>query len=333
MRLIFRTHYQAVGVIVYDALLRVVSPVESASRAALGDALSRAVAFKMNPAAGGYAVDAGQGLGLLTDRITLHSRAAGYALAAPLDSSSPGRSWFYFRALIARDGAMVLELLHLIAARGAIAVPDVFSDAAIDAVFLTIFEHYFRKADDLYERDYLRTAMDRLRRDGFQPKTRKHKLMFHLVFMRDLGLIKEIEANGDRRFVCTNLGARCIKDVHNLDSLDALCTSEDALDNWAAAYQALPPKNVTLAKLLDAYRDTEGLGIKLIPVETLQSVYAFLNDVLVERGEIVAMLLSLRERYPDAVYLYGYGANPHDGVRIDLSRLIDDDPRLDLTRI
>lgn len=321
MRVVFRTHYQAVGTLIYDALLRIVSPVEARSRAEIADTLSRRAPARINAAAGGYAVDAGVALGLLTERITLQSRAASYQLAASLDRPSRGRSWFYLRALVKRDGAVMLELLRFMHSRGEVTLPALFEDSAVDILFLEIFRYYFLRADDLYERDYLRTAVDRLERDGFMPKTRKHKLMFHLIFMRDLGLIAEFTRNGSRVFTCTHLGERFVIDVGNLDQLERLCSLDAGFDEWIGTFEMLAPVDVELKLLLGAYRAVEGLGVRLLPVDSLQCAYAFMFDALVSRESIVSTVIQLRTRFPNAVYLYGYGGNPHDGVRIDLSQV------------
>ena len=335
-RVVYRTHYQAVGLPFFDlAVLDVLSPVKAYVRETAAERLSKAArsrGWKRNPAACAYLLDEAQALGLVTRNLVLAPSSIGYRAASKSgQAQGAGRRWFYLRHFIQSDGAVFVKLLDAVS-QASYTVRELFTKALFDDIMTGIYEFYLLSTPDIREKRQIRLDLKRLSDlrikglrsisnagddAGLDSKTRKHKLIFHLEAMRDLDLI---EMNSQDNIVVTPSGRQLLSVFPDLRTLESVTSRPEVFEQKLIEFLALEPLDPKQEDISSGYAEIKELNVALVAVESL---YALLNIRLSQSSHCVTskaledMLDVMRRARPSKVHVFHQGQLLYGSLELD----------------
>jgi hypothetical protein len=166
---------------------------------------------EFNAAAGGYAVDLAQSLGLLNANIVWTDRAQVLnAISADeltnCELSLPERL-FFFRLFLEEDGAALLFLARLLTKHGGLPPKDNGWAEIANAMVISVFEEYLRQAAEPAARITLRGVIERRRASPYTGKSGPHQLFVHLQTLYRIGLVGLEDSGAARKYSLLKKGA------------------------------------------------------------------------------------------------------------------------------
>jgi hypothetical protein len=319
-RIVYRTHYQAIGLDLFDlAIFQCLSPIRNEQRHVLEHRISRSVTASFrpfNPRAAGYLLDEFRALGICNRNYVLAPLSIGYrAIAGSLDTTA--RKWFYLSHFLKADGAILVEFMAAVL-RHRVKLAELYQSRMFDDLLVKIYEFYLLHTMEVREKVAIRADMARLknmksqrhytgdqipRSLGLEPKTRKHKVMFHVEALVDLGLIGHDEG----ALILTPLGIKLQELIPDLQTLERVCESQHSLEMIVNETYALVETVVDAHQVLSAYQAIRQLDIPLVSVD---SVYAAINSLYAAYGKaasrkrLESVLAAMRKAEPTRLHIY-----------------------------
>ena len=212
VRLVTRTHYQVdEPVYVKSVVLWCTSPTKSEFRdrvAARFSDLCRKQAERINPSAGGYAVDLAKRLGLLNDNLvwTEHGHLlrlfdTGRSVSMERELTLAERI-VMFRMFLESDGAAMIYLARVAAEQAALPgkVGDGWNELA-NAMVTGVYREYLEVEVEPIERMKLKGSLERRRQNPFSGRSGAHQVFLHLQAMYRMGLIGRDDGATGRKYV------------------------------------------------------------------------------------------------------------------------------------
>jgi hypothetical protein len=317
---VYRTHYQAIGVDLFDlAICNALSPIRNEQRHVLEVRISRLVTDQLrrfNARAAGYLLDELESLGLCNRNHVLTPLAIGYR-AIRLTDVGASRRWFYFMHFLNADGAVLVELMQIIA-KNRMKLSQFYDSRTFDELLTRIYEFYLLQTPEVREKLAIRADLARLNNArprrrygddratgsiGLEPKTRKHKVMFHIQALIDLDFLCYEEGT----LSLTSIGDKFREEIPNLNALEEICRTRSSLEAAINSFYALTASSALEDDVVSAYRAIRRLDIPLVSVD---SVYAAMNSRFAETGRIIrrkALELTLdtmRNARPSRLHIY-----------------------------
>lgn len=327
-RLVFRTHYQAIGFDIFDLLqTAILSPVRGVSKDIAADQLSKAAgdARPLNRAAAGYVLDEAKALGLCNDNYVLSQRALGYVTAGRRAESV--RVAFYFRQFIEHDGALLFQLLHELRTPRFIAA--LYDTPVFENSVIAVYREYLLLTSDIFEKAKFRREIERLERGGdnglFDRKTRKHKVLFHITAAFELGLIERNDgADGTLtsaiQISTSALGRRFVELCGSIRNLEFLLADAASAEHLWSQLIGLTQASISPDEIVRAYNEFIPLALQIVPVDAINMVLTgktLPERTFVSRASLVNMLKQMRDSDPRKVHLFALGSEEISGVSLD----------------
>jgi hypothetical protein len=303
--LLARTHYQVDEPAYAELLvLRATSPVQTSYRERVAQRFAaelrqRGKAF--NDAAGGYAVDLGRGLGVLTDQ---HAwTASGHLLAliatvgdGPIDEELellPAERVLHWLLFLEADGGALIYLAKRLRDDGSIDGHEPSWNEIATSMFDDVLSYALGTLTLTADRVHVRQQLDRLRSAPYRGKSGAHKLFLHLQTLCRLGvaeragggtLARQYRAPEDpeplERFLATFPDLAALDDHLRHKRLFAAVAAV-AADTYRET--SLGP-DAALRSVAEPYTRVAATGAPIAPLWTL--IRAVQIELLVRHGEL-----------------------------------------------
>jgi hypothetical protein len=330
-RIVYRTHYQAVGQELLLLAVEVLSATASISKEIAAELISKAAKerdLKFNSAAAAYLLDECKAIGICDQNYRLSADASGMkvAIPAPLEASK----WFLLRTFLLGDGAFLVELSRTLEEKPR-SLAELYHEPVLEGILSDIYSFYIGFSPDVYDKSTIRLERDKLTtsdgrvRSALKWKTRKHKILFHLTALCDFGFVETTRMSDEADAVTyslTALGMKFLAAFSDLQALEARCANTDSLEAALMSILDLDAKDVSSNEIRQSYADLVNLGIPLVPTEAL---YVALNmrgigeaGTVVRKGNLDAVLSSMRKSDTSRVHIYAIGDADIGAIQIDL---------------
>lgn len=323
VRFIYRTHYQAIGVRLIDLVIKLLSPTEPANPKAAAQRVSLAAAdvgIKFNAPAAVYLLGEMRELGILNRDNAICDVGVPYHILIKQQAITERatRLLFYFCVLFNGDGAFLWSLLDILNRQrltfGEMLYRDVFERLADK-----VLSFYADRSASAYDYAPIQQQRDELLRRPLAPKTRKHKMAFHLAALEDLHLIN---VDNDTYSV-TSSGQGVLARCRSLGDFEQLAATDRGIVDLGAELYAICPAQDDSLPIISTYRMFSNAGLKLVTVEQLAWALTLQANAIVAPNNLIELLRHLRDSHPGAVHLLSYRTRAIDSVQIDTSSFQD----------
>lgn len=287
-RLIFRTHYQVEEPAYIELLVkRCSSAVQSCYPEVVAERLVKEVKNRIdkdfNKAAALYAVDLAAALGVITDNNTWTDKGHLVDLLADIGEPNelllkPREKLLHFRLFLEADGAVLLELARYFIEHGSLSHAEAIASDFVEQLFSRIYNEYLRLTTSTPERMALREDIQKLRQEGYRPKTRHHKLRIHIQTMFRLGLIDR-QDNADIRYIAAEQHipklSAFVREITNVEVLEKRIAKNEHLSvasrvfGMGARNFETIPQELLSSLLIDAYERIASHGTPICPISTI----------------------------------------------------------------
>lgn len=220
----------------------------------------------------------------------------------------------YLKYYLEGDGAIIVALAREMLARGSLTEEQLAHSDLIEQLFRGIWEEYLNLTTNITERVGLR---QKLKRERYDPGTRRHKTYPHLVPLEDMGLVVRSEHDNQDVFSPVVWNDRTSLQVlveifPTIRSLEAAIEHDEHYSILAEImfrghrkYSRQIDLDIFKVTVLHNYRKLRGSGAPVFAIDAIADAsYAQMlanQGVLVTRSHIIDLFGDLQTQYPKEV--------------------------------
>jgi hypothetical protein len=336
-RIVFRTHYQVDEPAYMKFLVKMcTSPVQSSYREVVAEKLAREITSrgkKLNVAAGGYAVDLAQDLGLITPNNSWSGKGHLVNLIADIKDGdfenqlklNLSEKLLYFCIFMEADGAAFLFIARRLIECEGIANSDLTWNSWAKEMFVEVYSNYLALTSGTADRVELRRAIERIGSRGYEGNTGSHKIFIHMQTLYRLGLLSRLEPSGTRSYQIpphSDTGGRgldlLLEEIPDVRSLERMIETHKWPELAVKVFQLTTERycetindesvDKALTLLAPAYRRVVSTGVPLCSLYTLiEAVQIDLishSSIFLSFDDAQTLVISAQKKYPKEIHFH-----------------------------